>query len=60
MYLAITNDYPGNTKAVNSVHYAYKGVRTDSSCEICDKYLVVDDDEAASWIYILGIWLILV
>jgi hypothetical protein len=45
VYVAATNDYPGNNKAVSTQSYYFPKVRTelDEDCTDCEKYMEVDE-----------------
>lgn len=45
VYVAATNDYPGNNKAVSIQSYYFPKVRTelDDACTDCEKYMEVDE-----------------
>lgn len=56
VYIAATNDYPGNNKAVVQGSFGYPGVRTDIVCSSnCDLYIIAEDDDYSMW---LAVWIL--
>jgi hypothetical protein len=62
VYIAATNDDPGNNKAVSAEKISFPGVRTDKDvdCETedCDLYYVKDDEDTAVWVGLTGLGLV--
>jgi len=60
IYIAATNDYPGNNRAVVSGSFGYPGVRTDIVCSSnCDLYIVADEDDNSLWLTITALVILL-